>query len=972
MSRPLSTRSATGLLTLGLAACALLPEPFLPQAHADAPGQFVHTAPSAPAGATRHLTHALERFKRIERYPLSAWDPATVPMALVREDGTLALLGAEGQPLSEVPTELGGVLRAAVTSTVVSAIRIDRSLVRWPANPSQPSLPAGAWIDVQSSDSYTVGLAADGSLHVWDEDEVFPNTGAGAGARSISLGRRFGATVDESGSVVSFGWAGQSAPSLPRMKGIASIRFPLAEIADGGIERAAAIRVDGSLAGVAVPFLAVTPSGYEDLHISLSSAAGTGRLVALRGDGVVDDFVQTEVGWEAAPTNWYGRYDSILLSTSSQKFAIWSYDANRDGINDEDQIAKGELVDCNGDLVPDVVQTGNTILDYDLNGVLDACESATIAPIRRRLGSHWGGGFPYTTILVSRAMVPDNGSVVRHLSSSVAKPSSTSTPPPMSMKYSIWTDPNQDGSPDDAVLLGTWNIVTSGGKIEIDLDPTYIGPPGTSFFHGYVYAVTSTTAGLHSYYPLPAVDVASFDRLISSGQRGLGWGGVTYEVSPDVTSMVRRIAQPLESYGVNSQLPLLTLSWGERLPKDCDNSGAFDALELAYSGTFDRDADNDGILDGCESDCNFNGIADVTEILSGVSDCDHDMAPDTCQSFQSFSRTIPVPSPTEPTVVLFEGIAPIAAGSINIFVTPRGDFSSATEFVTLQLGSQAARVIQDSDITDCAAPTAFYGEFVSATDWNTAVTGSSISMTVRSSAFVDPAQCPEGNVRVSFGFPQSLADCNRDGLVDRCEAFSEADCDGNRLLDACELLAGAPDVNGNGVLDRCEQDCDENGLPDSFEFAIGAAADCDSNGVIDSCEGGDCDGDGIPNRCEIAAGASDCNSDGVPDACQGSLDCDEDGILDECAEGWDCDGDGLSDHCQISSGADDEDSDGRLDSCEYALGDFDLDGAVGAGDLSFLLSVWGSDSSIADLSGDGIVGGADLSILLSRWGPLYP
>lgn len=957
---------------LSLAAFVLCVDSALLRAHADAPGQFVHTGPSAPAGTMRQLTHALERFKRIERYPLAEWNPEAVPMALVREDGTLALLGAEGQPLGEVPTDLGGVLRAAVTGTVVSAIRLDGSLVRWPVNPSQPALPASAWIDIQSSDSYTVGLAADGSLHVWDEDEVFPNTGPGAGARSISLGRRFGATVDDSGSVVSFGWAGQSAPSLPRLKGVAAIRFPLAEIAEGGIERAAAIRVDGSLAGVASPFLAVTPSGYRDLHISLSSATETGRLVALRGDGVVDDFVQTEVGWETTPTNWYGRYDSILLSRSNQKFAVWAYDANRDGINDEDQVSKGELADCNGDLVPDVVQAGNPILDYDLNGVLDACESATIAPIRRTHSLHWGGSYPFTTALVSRATVPANGSVVRHLSTTVARGYSPVPPPPLTIRYSIWVDPNQDGSPDDAVLLRTWNIVTTGGKIEFDLDPTYIGPPGTSFFHGFVSAAPQVSTNYISYYPMPGVETTSFDRLVASGQRAMAWGGITYEVQPDVTAALRTVAKPLELYFANSTLPVLSLSWGERLPKDCDNSGAFDTLELVYSASFDRDADNDGVLDGCESDCNLNGIADVTEILGGATDCDRNMAPDSCQAYQGFSRTIPVPSPSQPTTIQFDGIAPIATGSISITATPRGDFSSATEFVTLRLGSQTAHVIRDDDLADCSTATAFYGENFTSAEWNASVLGSSIAMTVGTSSFVDPAQCPEGNVRVSFAFPVSQADCDTDGIVDRCEAFSAADCDGNRLVDACEILAGAPDVNGNGVLDRCEPDCNGNGLPDFFEFATGVAADCDANGLIDSCEGGDCDQDGVPNRCEILAGAPDCNEDGVPDACQASLDCNGDGVIDACIAGWDCDGDGHSDACQIAFGAHDEDSDVRLDVCEYALGDFDLDDTVGAGDLSFLLSVWGSDSSIADLSGDGIVGGADLSSLLSRWGPLYP
>lgn len=47
----------------------------------------------------------------------------------------------------------------------------------------------------------------------------------------------------------------------------------------------------------------------------------------------------------------------------------------------------------------------------------------------------------------------------------------------------------------------------------------------------------------------------------------------------------------------------------------------------------------------------------------------------------------------------------------------------------------------------------------------------------------------------------------------------------------------------------------------------------------------------------------------------------------------------------------------------------DLDGdlTVAGGDLSLLLSAWGTSGS--DISGDGTCDGADLSILLGAWGP---
>jgi hypothetical protein len=51
------------------------------------------------------------------------------------------------------------------------------------------------------------------------------------------------------------------------------------------------------------------------------------------------------------------------------------------------------------------------------------------------------------------------------------------------------------------------------------------------------------------------------------------------------------------------------------------------------------------------------------------------------------------------------------------------------------------------------------------------------------------------------------------------------------------------------------------------------------------------------------------------------------------------------------------------------FGDLDLDGLIGAGDLSLLLDNWNDVSPpIGDLDRDGTVGASDLSLLLLRWG----
>jgi hypothetical protein len=80
-------------------------------------------------------------------------------------------------------------------------------------------------------------------------------------------------------------------------------------------------------------------------------------------------------------------------------------------------------------------------------------------------------------------------------------------------------------------------------------------------------------------------------------------------------------------------------------------------------------------------------------------------------------------------------------------------------------------------------------------------------------------------------------------------------------------------------------DCNDNGIDDADEIGDGSVADLDGNGVPDPCDP-DCNGDAQPDAYEIQQGAADCNANGVPDTCDlaagTSTDQDGDGIPDEC------------------------------------------------------------------------------------------
>ena len=77
------------------------------------------------------------------------------------------------------------------------------------------------------------------------------------------------------------------------------------------------------------------------------------------------------------------------------------------------------------------------------------------------------------------------------------------------------------------------------------------------------------------------------------------------------------------------------------------------------------------------------------------------------------------------------------------------------------------------------------------------------------------------------------------------------------------------------------------------------------------------------------------------------MDCDDDGLIDECAitDGHvtDCNENGIPDSCDVKNpdgGKDDFNDNGIPDSWELAQGDLNLDGCINASDLGLLISNW--------------------------------
>ena len=104
----------------------------------------------------------------------------------------------------------------------------------------------------------------------------------------------------------------------------------------------------------------------------------------------------------------------------------------------------------------------------------------------------------------------------------------------------------------------------------------------------------------------------------------------------------------------------------------------------------------------------------------------------------------------------------------------------------------------------------------------------------------------------------------RTGVPDECDIadFPELDCNMNGVLDPCD-----PDEDNDGIPNGCE-DCNSNDTMDWIDLLEGGGEDCNKNSIPDECEP-DCNNNDIADECDIAAGTSaDIGSNGIPDECE--------------------------------------------------------------------------------------------------------
>ncbi|MCP4069911.1 MAG: hypothetical protein GY741_16685 [Phycisphaeraceae bacterium] len=499
---------------------------------------------------------------------------------------------------------------------------------------------------------------------------------------------------------------------------------------------------------------------------------------------------------------------TMLLVSLGSAVAAADEDCNGNGISDRKDIAVGRSADCQMDGIPDecqlaVAETTLSVVDGIYEGAVGSDFLGSIA---------WLTGFKIepgqevlTGVRIGYGLMPEGFPV----------------------NIGIWSDPNGDGDPADAILIESiqtpvespWLPVTI---IDVEFPETMIGDSGESVFLG---AWVDSLPGAPDAFP------ATYD---AAAVAGTSWWITRFDaIDPD------DLAADAVEFGLISEIiPGFQGDWlleGTFCPTGhCGESSDID--ENGVPDECDPDCDGNGIPDDLDlengaPDCNGNGIIDSCETLE---DCDENGIPDECQREigNLLAEYFPNPDLAGP------GIARLDPGVFFDFGAPgaRPAGIPANDFSAIWTGTITAPVTGAYEIGlrhDDGVRLFIDGD-LRIDRWGPS--GGDLDVVTE--------QWMEGEphfIRIEYyqGAGNALLE-----FVQRTDGL------GDLTPVPAEWLSPSVDIDGDGQNEVCDvPDCNANRVPDVIEIAQGG--DCDGDGTLDACQAiDDCNGNGIVDACE--------------------------------------------------------------------------------------------------------------------------
>lgn len=306
-----------------------------------------------------------------------------------------------------------------------------------------------------------------------------------------------------------------------------------------------------------------------------------------------DGFVCMHAAWrqDEPPVAQVGRYGFRLAKVVN--------DCNNNGLMDQDELAAGTAHDFNFNGILDSCDlAAGTSLDCNGNGIVDEAEVGNVNPpvylvddgapggqgLLNALGypgdeeSGYMAWLNQFTVAVGRETI--GGILPQFIPLYV--PNGTA------FTVHLWSDPNGDRNPNDAVLLASAPGVMSAGLSVVPIPATHIGPPGTHFFAGIVMHILdwSTTTP------------ASYDDSSSMRASWVAWSATG--IDPNNLPFAENLQSTTTFLGGgNFMVRALPASGVTQVPDD-NNNGIPDSCESLPCHTTAGDMNGNGAVNGAD------------------------------------------------------------------------------------------------------------------------------------------------------------------------------------------------------------------------------------------------------------------------------------------------------------------------------------------------------------------------------------
>jgi hypothetical protein len=297
-----------------------------------------------------------------------------------------------------------------------------------------------------------------------------------------------------------------------------------------------------------------------------------------------------------------------------------SHDCQPNGVDDFCDLAHGTSQDCQRNGIPDECDIANCpagelwCCDCQGNGIPDGCE-LWAGPEREELswddgssedsfGVYYGGELcPIAHFSVAS---PGTVQAIRTCFGTPREPGGSGVWAGDPVRVYVWSDPNGDGNPADAVFLAEARGTVEAGSIDTDAFQSIA-------IHQVVSGSFFIGASVRTYMGYP-------DPMDGNGpQHNEAW--ITFNTVPfDPNNVMANLYNMHDIGFVCNWLLRAEISWGPP-PNDCNNDGWLDECDIGVEWGGPCVPGHECFPPVCSSDWNDNGIPDECELCG---DLNHD------------------------------------------------------------------------------------------------------------------------------------------------------------------------------------------------------------------------------------------------------------------------------------------------------------------------------------------------------------